>query len=366
MFEGGSSLNDAQPSFDVRPAGEDEFPLLIELFNRMFRKQKNVRTFQWKYLDNPHGKAVVWVATDPDDRIVGSLAFVPRKMRIDGREVLTLLASDGMVFEAWQRKGIFIRLLEIMCERSWDLGAPFVVAFTGRQSVPGLIRTGWSEVGTIQDLELPVQGAFLFQRVWRLAPFLRGPLRLIGNVMLAQGRLKKVLNHAYASKIRALNHFDDALADAGRDALEDVPVSMVRDKEFLNWRYVNNPTGRHTCFGAFKDGRAAGYVVVETKGDTAYIADLLARDGDVRADLLVTAVAEALGKRCLSIRSMALEGDPMSRFLKAWGFKCAPSFRLLPFMLKMGPDPGELEKRVVDAGLWTLSHGDRDAEHMTR
>ena len=162
-------MNDAQASFDVRPARENEFPLLIELFNRTCRKRKTVRTFQWKYIDNPHGAAVVRVAVDPDDRVVGSLAFVPRKMRIDDREVLTLLASDGMVLEAWQRKGIFVHLLEVMFEQSWNLGAPFVVAFTGRQSVPGLIRTDWCEVGTIQDLELPVQGSFLFQRVWRRA-----------------------------------------------------------------------------------------------------------------------------------------------------------------------------------------------------
>jgi hypothetical protein len=253
-----------------------------------------------------------------------------------------------------------------MFDQSWARGAPLVTAFTGRQSVPGLIRTDWKEVGTIADMELPVQGVFLFQRVVRRAPFLKAPLGLIGNAMLARGRLKKVLNHTCASKIRHLDRFDDALAEAGKDALADVSVSMVRDKDFLNWRYVDNPSGRHTCFGAFQDGKAAGFLVVEVKGDTAFIADLLARDPAVRADLLITAVTEALGKRCLSIQCMALEGDAMSDFLKAWGFRCLPSLRLLPFMLRMGPGGGGLEEKVLDAGIWYLSHGDRDAEHMTR
>ena len=95
-------LTSKNPAFDVRPAEPSEYPTLVNIFNQVFKKDKDARTLEWKYLKNPHGKSFVWVAADKEGKIIGSLAFVPRKLSIDGREYPTFIAADGMVFPEWQ------------------------------------------------------------------------------------------------------------------------------------------------------------------------------------------------------------------------------------------------------------------------
>jgi hypothetical protein len=358
-------LNPQEPTFDVRPAEPEDYDTLVKIFNEVFHKDKDRNTLEWKYLRNPHGRSHVWVATDPQGEIVGSLAFVPRKMVIQGGEYITLLASDGMVFKEWQRRGIFVRLLNIMFEKSWAMEAPLAIAFSGRRSVKGLIRTDWDEVGLVQELVLPLRGTFLFKAIIRRLAFLRGPAGALGDLLLRQGRLKGFLKRTMTSEVKAVERFDDALARAGMEALALREVYLVKDRDWLNWRFVDNPTKRHRSFGAYRNGKAAGYMVMETGNNRSYIVELLASDEEVRRDLLAQAVREGHSQGGEMLQSMALEGDGIDRFLLASGFNCLPRYGLLPFMIKMGPAGASLKRVVTDSRLWYLAHGDKDAEHMT-
>jgi hypothetical protein len=358
-------LTEDKPAYQVRPARSADFPILVDVFNRVFRKDKDLRTLKWKYLENPHGKSVVWVAESAEKEIVGSLAFVPHRMLYQGKEYLTFLASDGMVFPDWQRHGIFIRLLNIMFDESWSREAPFVIAFSGRRSVKGLIRTDWDEVGLVQELILPLRGRRLFKGIIRRLPFLAGPVAAAGDCVLNRGRLKLFLNHAFTSEVKPLDRFTEEHARVAREGAKQVPLSLVRDEAFLNWRYLDNPTKRHRCFSASRNGKVAGFMVMEAEGDLAYMAELVAPDPAVRIDLVARAVLEARNKGAIMLQCMALAGDPVDRLLRSLSFRGLPQEGLLPYMIKMAP-AGDVDKQVVtDSRLWYLCHGDKDAEHMT-
>jgi hypothetical protein len=358
-------LNDNKPSFTVRPAKIEEYDVLIDLFNRVFKKEKDKGTLEWKYLKNPHGPSIVWVAESLQGDMVGSLAFVPRRICIQGKEHLTLLAADGMVFKEWQRHGIFVRLLEIMFEKSWALEAPLVIAFSGRRSIKGLLRTDWDEVGLVQEWVLPLRGRYWLKGIIRRLPFLSGPVSALGDFLLGQGRLRGFMKRNLATEVRKVERFDEDLAQAGMKALKERPLFLVRDQAFLNWRYVDNPTGRHQCFGAYRDSEPKGYLVMETAGGRSYIIDLVALDSLAREDLLAFAVLEGRRTGAEMLHCMALEGDEVDMLLRAWGFKCLPREGLLPFMIKTKPDQEPLKQVVTRSRLWYLSHGDKDAEHMT-
>ncbi len=358
-------MNTDKPDFEVRPARIEEYGLLVDIFNRVFKKNKDLRTLEWKYLQNPHGKSIVWVAVSGKGEIVGSLAFVPRRMRIEGREVLTFLASDGMVFPEWQRQGIFVRLLHIMFEKSWAMDAPLVIAFSGRRSVQGLVRTDWVEVSRVKELFLPLRGTRRFGKIIRRLPFSAGLFGPVGDVLLEHGRLKLFLQRSFTTRVEPIKRFNDALANLATQASEKVRLSLIRDKAYLNWRFVDNPTKRHRCFGAYRNSEAAGYLVMETAGGRSYIADLIALDAEARDDLLARAVKEARKGGGETVQCMALKGDAIDRYLLGQGFKCRPKGGLLPFMVKFGPAGGEEKEAVADSRLWYLSHGDQDAAHMT-
>lgn len=358
-------MSPGESDWRVRPAETSEYPTLVRIFNQVFKKDKDARTLEWKYLRNPHGKSFVWVAEDGKGELIGSLAFVPRRMCIDGREYPSFLASDGMVYPEWQRRGIFVRLLEIMFENSWASGAPLVYAFSGRRSVKGLIRTHWDEVSAVQELVLPLRGSHLFKSVIRRLPFSRPLVGAAGDLLLRQGRLRTFLNRTPGTDIRVVDRFDDAIAEMGMQALSRHRVYLKKDKDYLNWRYIDNPTGRHRCFAAYQGKDPKGFMVMENAGGLSYIVDLIAVDGEAREDLLAFAVQEGLKGGARMQESMALEGDEVNGLLLSRGFKCRPRYGLLPFMIKMGPSGDDLKPIVTDPGLWYLSHGDKDAEHMT-
>ena len=250
-----SSVANPKKGYETRPARAEDRDTLADVFNRVFGKDKDRRTLDWKYDANPHGRSMVRVALNPAGAIVGSLAFVPRKMMIRGEEHLTFLAADGMVFPEWQRKGIFVDLLNRLFEASWDAGAPLIIAFSGRRSVKGLIRTDWTEVGLVRDQILALRGTWALKRYIRRLPFTKPLLGPLGDRALKRGELGRLLNRKATCEIRRIERFDDGLAEAGRAALSEHEVLLVRDRDWLNWRYVDNPTdgtGRSAPIGTVR------------------------------------------------------------------------------------------------------------------
>ncbi|MBU0753989.1 MAG: hypothetical protein KJ645_02545, partial [Planctomycetes bacterium] len=61
----GNEEKSGQPTkvnYIERQATKDDFQALIDVYNRAYGKNKDTRTFEWKYLQNPHGEASMWVA----------------------------------------------------------------------------------------------------------------------------------------------------------------------------------------------------------------------------------------------------------------------------------------------------------------
>jgi len=354
-----------EEAWKVRPAKEKEISTLSEMFNTVFHKDKDRRTMEWKYLENPHGKAIMWVAEDKEGEIVGAEAFMPRKIRINGKEFLTHHGADAMVLPGWQRKGILIALNTNVFEQCWKMGDALVHIFPNHRSVGSLRKVKMHPVSPVQELELSLRGRHLFKRILVKAPFLSAFLQPIGDFVIRAGRLKRFLNHQYSTRIEPVQRFDEALADVGMAALEEIPVHMVRDLDFLNWRYVDNPTKRHRCFAAYRDSKPVGYLAMDCSGKQAYIFDLLALDRPAREDLLAKAVGFAFKHGAEVLQNMALEGNGIHRMFSQAGFKGLRNSRLVPLMINVGP-PGEASKPVLkDPTKWYISHCDRDVEHMT-
>lgn len=349
----------------ARPAKEEEISTLIQVFNTVYHKDKGRDTLEWKYLRNPHGKAIMWVAESDDNEIVGSVAFMPRRIRIEGKEFLSHHGADAMVLPEWQRGGILITMLTEVYKQCWELGDALVHIFPNRRSVGALRKMSLHPVSNVQELELSLRGSYYFKRYINKAPFLSGLLKPLGDGLLKMGVLKQHLNHAFTTEVKSIDRFDDAIADAGMEALQEAPVFMVRDTAFLNWRYVDNPTKRHRSFAAFRDGKPVGYMVMEAEGGRAYIADLLALDLAAKEDLLVTAVKKARESGAEMLQCMSLVDDGVNKMLRFRGFRPLPDFRLVPLMINVGPAGASSNKILADPTQWYTSHGDRDVEHMT-
>ncbi|HEX5010977.1 MAG TPA: GNAT family N-acetyltransferase [Planctomycetota bacterium] len=353
-------------AWSVRPAGPQDEARQAEIFNVCFRKQKDARTFAWKYRENPDGPAISRVACDTQGAVVGGYSYVPRRFRRDGAPLVLMQASDAMTLPEWQGRGIFTGLDDLVCAEAGRQGVPWAFAYSGRISLKGFLRNGWQLIGHAPVWRLRFRSRRSVDRAGRAAPLLR-PMTPLLDVMLGWSAQRR-LPAGMATEVQRVARFDpdaDELSDAC------VPARGLfgeRHAPWLNWRYVDNPTRRQECYALRRQGRLDGWLVAEFVEGNAFLVDHLARDATARVLLLGGFAAAARERGMDEVTALLFEHHPAVPVLRALGFARRHSrpkaFRdMFPFIVRAcRPDSPQEDLAIAR---WHLADGDRDAEHMS-
>ena len=288
-------------------------PALFELMESVWGTYMSEREFEWWYECNPLRRGTITLA-EADGRVVGMLAMSYALMRLRGRDRLVAFALDGVTHPDYRGRGIFQALELENEERAADAGAEIAIGFTNPQAGPILVgRVGWRDVRRLR----------LWARVLR--PL--GLLRREGGV----GGLRPAA--AGGGRVRAIDGFG---ADAAELAAKSARGGhLVRDAEYLNWRYAESPR-EYRCFGTFRGGRLAGFAVLGHKVyrgiSGAYVADLVAPAPDDARALLRRCVREARGADAV----IALPGAQGGAYLSAAFVPTHETIRLIAKPLAEG------------------------------
>jgi GNAT superfamily N-acetyltransferase len=259
--------------------------------------------FDWWFRDNPAG-SVMSVACD-NGRVIGVAAHSLYRMMLRGREGLASFSVHATTEEAARGQGIFPALERKHETEAEQQGAAVVLAFASKPTAPIFLGPlGWTEIGRL--------------RVWaRPLPRMRLPRR----------------------ESERLSRFEFS-----GDAAQHWPNHVVRDADYLNWRYLESPRD-YVAFGA--DG---GYAVLGHKRQRgrpiALVADLV---GPVRRLLRACVAGVKPGTRAL----IALPGPGEAAAYLSCGFVPTPTS--LHFMGKALA--GELD---TAPGAWRFTLGDTD------
>jgi Acetyltransferase (GNAT) domain len=109
------------------------------------------RFFEWLYQRNPEGKAVVWVATEPDSgRMVGMAAAFPRRVYCSGTEAKGYVLGDFCVASNYRSLGLALTLQRACMEGLAACGARFALDFPsdGMLAVYRRLRVGTAQTMT--------------------------------------------------------------------------------------------------------------------------------------------------------------------------------------------------------------------------
>ena len=305
-------------------------PALFELMESVWGSYMSEREFEWWYERNPLRRGTITLA-QAGGRIVGMLAMSYALMRERGRDRLVAFAIDGATHPDYRGRGIF-RALELENEeRAADAGAEIAIGFTNPQAGPILVgRVGWRDVRRLR----------LWARVLRPLALLR---RRGGGGSLARP--------AGGGRVRAIDRFGAEAAELAARATRR--GQLVRDEEYLNWRYAASPR-EYRCFGTFRGGRLAGFAVLGHKvyrGISAgYVADLVAPAPDDARALLRRCVREAREADAV----IALPAAHGRAYLSAAFVPTHETIRLIAKPLAQGA------RLPQDGREWNLVLGDSD------
>ena len=133
--------------YRIEKIGAAQFDLLIPLMKDCFSMDVNLQYFLWKYIDNPAGSFIGFIAVDNETNEVGAYyGVIPQKFVIDGKEQLIYQSCDTMTHSKHRRQGLFKMLAMTCYEELRKEGKLFIIGFGGADSTPGFLKFGWKHV----------------------------------------------------------------------------------------------------------------------------------------------------------------------------------------------------------------------------
>jgi hypothetical protein len=318
--------NDAsQSNWSLRPASLTDKTALLELINVV---QPHIpwdsEDFDWQLLAGPAGPAEIRVI-EVDGRIVSLYVGTRKLLWVQGEVVPAFMVQDVLTHPEYRGRGFLNGLASAFLN---EMRAQGVCGYTfpNKSSENSFRRTGWTELSGV-----PAMTSTLNSQDG-------------GNSLHRSGLLSRI--ERFGSSM------DQIWPDAG------ISVGVLRNAEYLNWRYSRPRTQYHR----FLIDDDAGFLVLKfyDRGDIKlmHVCDLVLRS---RAKHLAVAVLEearrlALESGVRGATAWVPGGHPLRDAFEASGF--AADSTTDRFVFVTGSE--QALPQLVTARTWHLSQGDSD------
>ena len=334
--------------------------------------QAFMKRWDWQFNSNPCAdrlESLMWVA-ELGGNAAGFLASFPCQLKVIERDALIRLPSDLMVSGDARGRGVGERLFgAYMASEHVILSALGYTEASGRM----FRRLGFQPVDAerlrMRPLGLPalLRDALLRDPGSRLAAALAPMITGVGGVLNLGLRLfNRAMMPARSAdfEIRQCTVADERFDDLWHRASPAFPIAAVRDRRWVQWRFLDDPCFNHQLLCAYDhQGELAGYVDVRVSRRRGLrigrILDLFCdpRTAGVAASLLVA------GTRCLEGEGVdvitCLGHLPGLQRLIPRICYLTPKRLQKPALLLWKGDAA-LAGDVYDAHNWHLTHADGD------
>ena len=315
--------------------------------------------FDWQYLNNPEGEAIVITAKDDEKQntIVGVESILPMNILVNKKIVNASLSCNSYVDPDYRNKGIFSKLISMVLEQSVKKNILCIYGVANDNSFNSFVKKESHEISNMPILFRPL----------RLSNYFSFPISTILRVFDNIWKSKKNVN---PNVVEFDGYFDESFEILANKASQRIPVIKQRTKEFLNWRYRDNPTRQYKTFVLKENSVLGGYIITrktEINGKSVgVIVDFLVDSDTNPAGIkdLVQIALDDFWKSGVSV-TIAISGPLTFEYqtLSNAGFKIAPKF-LKPqsahfILINSDPNREDLEQ-LKKYDNWFFSFGDYD------
>jgi hypothetical protein len=331
---------------------------LSSLHQRIHKRWRTPDFWRWCYLENPYGSGTILAIQQ--DQVIGKLGHVYSTFNFDGCSVKAGLLEGLEVLpekRSWQCfRGILASSLEV----SQNDGITFGYAFANKASTRLNQQLGWSVLGRV-----PVYAAFLDVRQTLVDRGFASPLKWLGAPLqpIIGTTAGKEDSAVTRYKFRSIHHFDETFDELWDSVKRSRRRAVVKDSQYLNWRYLGSSGRKHECWGVYQNDRLQGCVVFRTRRQyrEGCLLDLIAREND--PEILRSAVDWTLSKlRAKSVgllRASFPKGSPEGQLLLRMGFQAWTSaIARLELVVTTPNQKEEAGRSPSDLDNWHFSLGD--------
>lgn len=358
-------IENQKKSFEIRDYKPGDEAAICALFEKVFGKPmgktESLRHWQWEFLENPAGGLFVKLAWD-GDKLVGQYTASSVRMYANGRNFTAALSHDTMTEPKYGGLGIFRNTAEAVYMALTNAGQRFIYGFPNRNSIHGFKKNlNWLQIMSAPVNIRPVRVTKNIAR--KIFPGERSSKK--EGVFLNTTALPFLKSGVY--NLRIETEFGDWADELWQRCRDQHTLWVVRDKNYLNWRYVTKPENKYHIVSVWQGFQPVGYVVIASTnmsfGDSVFVMDFLVdlnfKDA---ADLLIRYVVNVAKKNECAFASVLLA--PGSKYLHIFRRKL-----FLPLPESLFPQPlyfgarcfdASMNKLVNDPKAWSISWGDND------
>jgi hypothetical protein len=349
-----------------RPGDEARIIALYErTFGRTMGRTESAHHWQWEFDRNPNGRKGILLA-ESGETLAAQYAVLPLDVQVGGDVRLGALSLDTATDTAFRGRGLFPRLARQLYADLAGQDYVAVFGFPNSASAPSFFnKLDWVELAPFPLLVKPLRGAARSLLTGRGVPgWLAAALDPLAAVI--RPRSAALPDHLRVETVSEFPADTDALWERGRRGKR---IAVVRDRRYLQWRYVTNPEGGLYRIHLLRQGEAlAGYVVtlVEQRFSmrSGFVMDMLFEESrpDVGRALLGVAERALAADGAQLLAALMYPGTAARRALGAAGFLAVPH-RLMPQEIHFGvralaaSAPRDV---LADPRNWYITWGDTD------
>jgi hypothetical protein len=359
----GRTLGLTEPELEeaFRPAREADVPGILALRRAVSRDVwwNDEAFIRWRYFARPTatGEASYWVFVR-EGRALGACGVEPVTLVVDGTAMSAVRTLDIMVSPELDGRGLGAYMNLVLFRHF-----PIVLVTGSNDRSHALLTRMFQHVTDLQVWKSPVRARFSVGARRPAGP-LGAAVCLPIDLCLAAGRALRRARLPSGGDLQPIERFDDSATELSRRCEVADRVVVRRDRDYLNWRFIENPRCRYRVTGVYGSGRLEGYVVTRLNLERpnprrmGEIVDWLAAP-DVSATVmpgLMQAGVEALARDGAGIVTVAASTGAAAAFP---GFRFRPGERIPFFVRAADPD---LHARLNREDRWFVTRGDLDVE----
>ena len=345
----------------IRPYRDGDEGLLRALYESAGDTSFDLRYWHWLFRANPAGNGYIWLAED-HGVLVGQYAIIPTRMHLRGRPVRCAQSVAAITHPHYRRQGVFKALARAVFEATRSGEVNLGYAFPNDPSRRGHVKhVGFSILEKLTTWVRPLNIARVLNSRIRnrvISNMVGKPAQHLFNVLYPPHMGSNTDIH-----IRSTSRFPKEVDDLFRRCSGRFQNIVVRDYEYLKWRYEDHPTNSYHIFLGYRGDTLQGYCVCGNavrKGiEIGLVMDLFMDpdDQDMATSLAGRAVEYMAEQDMMLAACFLTSQSPFLRRLKSLGFICPA--KTFTYVIRINSDRLDLGT-LKCAGGWHITFGDAD------
>ena len=254
--------------FRVRPYRKGDEAGIISLYNDVFSQDRTIEQWRWEFIETPGRQSIIYVICYKD-RIIGHFAIMPLHMQYKNEKILAGKAEGAAIHKDFrflsERKQLFKQAVDKSVQTAQDRGIGLIWGLT---NIPrDFTRVGFKNIGAVYSIRKELSLKLIMKG------YVRGVLKRTDFKRTNKSTNKIPICHLKSSSPPYLNYqkrrfrveevpvFGEEIDNVYKNTGQKDCITLIRGKEYLNWRFARNSSHNSTMFIVKKDHDVIGYLV---------------------------------------------------------------------------------------------------------